>query len=59
MDQSVGISALERSRAVENLSRYVAASIDAARVVDTPFFHLEFDRVFPDDFYARWSAGCR
>jgi hypothetical protein len=29
----------------------VAASIDAARVGETPFFHLEFDRVFPDDFY--------
>jgi hypothetical protein len=31
----------------------VAASIDASRVVETPFFHLEFDRVFPDDFYAQ------
>ena len=53
MDQSVGISALERSRAIDNLSQYVAASIDAARVSETPFFHLEFDRIFPDDFYAQ------
>jgi hypothetical protein len=28
-------------------------SIDGARAVERPFFHLEFDRVFPDDTYAQ------
>ncbi len=35
-----------------NLSEYVAASVDAARVGEAPFYHLEFDHVFPDDVYA-------
>jgi hypothetical protein len=56
MDQFVGISSLERSRAIESLSAYVAASVDAAQVSETPFYHLEFGRVFPDDFYATMLA---
>jgi len=35
-----------------SLSEYVASSIDAARVGEAPFYHLVFDRVFPDDVYA-------
>ncbi len=34
-----------------NLSEFVAASVDAARASDAPFYHLVFDRVFPDDVY--------
>jgi hypothetical protein len=30
----------------------LVANIDAGREVERPFFHLEFDRVFPDDVYA-------
>jgi len=53
MDQYQSHSIItDRQRAVERLSDHVAASIAAARVVDTPFFHIEFDRVFPDDIYA-------
>ena len=26
---------------------FIAQSIEAARAVEKPFFHLEFDRVFP------------
>jgi hypothetical protein len=36
---------------VNTLISAVAANIDAARAIEKPFFHLEFDRVFPDDLY--------
>lgn len=39
-------------RMTGTLSEFVAASVDAARVSEAPFYHLEFDRVFPDDVYA-------
>jgi hypothetical protein len=35
----------------EGLAQFVAASVDAARAVEAPFYHLEFDRVFPDELY--------
>jgi hypothetical protein len=43
---------MERRRALERLSQFVASAVDAARASDAPFHHLEFDRVFPDDVYA-------
>ena len=39
-------------RDVQKLTDYVVASIEAAKQVEKPFFHLEFGRVFPDDVYA-------
>jgi hypothetical protein len=51
MDQSLGLQRKDRRRAVERLSEFVAASIDAARASEAPFYHLVFDRVFPDDVY--------
>jgi hypothetical protein len=51
MDQSTIPQGIERQRAVGDLSRFVAAAVDAARVKQEPFYHLEFDRVFPDDIY--------
>jgi hypothetical protein len=33
------------------ITRHVVAAIDAARAIDTPFRHLEFSGVFPDDVY--------
>jgi hypothetical protein len=44
---------MNRSDEVKNLIEAVVANIDAGRTVDKPFFHLEFDRVFPDDVYAK------
>jgi hypothetical protein len=52
MDQSIELKSLDRKHAVESLSRFVAASIDAAQSDTAPFFHLTFDRVFPDNVYA-------
>jgi hypothetical protein len=56
MDQTTRLSSFDRRRAVEHLGAFIAQSIDAARAVEKPFFHLEFDRVFPDDIYARMLA---
>src|ERR1700686_4048874 len=36
---------------VRNLTSAIVANIDAARAGGPPFFHLESDRVFPDDVY--------
>jgi hypothetical protein len=57
MDQTVGLRIDERSRAVGDLISFVAASIDAARAVEAPFHHLEFDRVFPEDVYNAMLAA--
>jgi hypothetical protein len=56
MDQTTAITGNERRRAIERLSQFVAQSVDAARAVEKPFFHLEFDRVFPDDIYSQILA---
>jgi hypothetical protein len=39
------------------LARAIVANIEAGHVVDQPFYHLEFDRVFPDDVYADMVAA--
>jgi hypothetical protein len=56
MDQTVAMRSGERAQAIGYLSDFIVSSIDAARAVEKPFFHLEFDRVFPDDTYARILA---
>src|SRR5664280_2320378 len=56
MDQTTTLTSRDRRQAIERLSAFVTQSIDAARAVEKPFFHLEFDRVFPDDVYAQILA---
>ena len=53
MDQTTTLSTLDRRRSVSRLSDFIVQSIEGARAVEKPFFHLEFDRVFPDDIYAQ------
>jgi hypothetical protein len=36
----------------DSLAAAIVANIESGRVVEKPFFHLEFDHVFPDDAYA-------
>src|SRR4029078_12530770 len=43
---------MDRRHAAAKLTEFLVASIEHARAVETPFFHLQFDRVFPDDIYA-------
>jgi hypothetical protein len=52
MDQSTTLALNDRRRAATRLADFIAQSVDNARAVEKPFFHLEFDRVFPDDIYA-------
>jgi hypothetical protein len=34
------------------LTDFLVESINRARASESPFYHLQFDRVFPDDIYA-------
>jgi hypothetical protein len=43
---------MDRRQAVAKLTEFLVNSVEQARVVEKPFYHLEFDRVFPDDIYA-------
>ena len=43
---------MDRRTAAANLAKSLVASIERAHAADAPFFHLQFDRVFPDDVYA-------
>lgn len=40
-----------------NVVEAIAQSIDQARAVDEPFFHLEFERVFPAEVYKSMLAA--
>jgi hypothetical protein len=43
---------MNRRQAVAELTGFLVNSVEQARAVEKPFYHLEFDRVFPDDIYA-------
>jgi hypothetical protein len=57
MDQTIELKAGNRRLAVERLRDFIANSVDAANVADAPFYHLELNRVFPDDIYAAILAN--
>src|SRR5262249_9623462 len=42
--------------AASRLADRICDAIKAGKVVDSPFFHLVFDRIFPDDVYATMLA---
>jgi len=46
------IHTTDRRQAVADLTEFLVDSIEQARAVDKPFYHLQFDRVFPADIYA-------
>jgi len=52
MDQYVEFRSADRTRAVERLCDFIIASIDRARAVEAPFYHLELERIFPDEVYS-------
>ena len=43
---------MEKSESVANLIQFVVDSVRQAHAGDAPFHHLQFERIFPDDFYA-------
>jgi hypothetical protein len=57
MDLAVELKSTDRRRAIERVGDHLAMSVDAARAVETPFYHLVFERVFPDDVYAAMLAA--
>src|SRR5262245_55009013 len=44
---------MEKSESVANLVQFVVDSVRQAPADDAPFHHLQFHRIFPDDFYAQ------
>src|SRR5437762_14226811 len=42
---------MRQSWSVNNLTDFVVDSVKHAHADDAPFYHLRFDRIFPDDFY--------
>jgi hypothetical protein len=57
MEQTLELRSGERRHAVERLANFIASSVDAASSSDSPFTHLVFERVFPDDVYAWMLAN--
>src|SRR5437588_4018202 len=43
---------MKHSWSARSLTDFVVNSAQSAHAADTPFHHLRFDRVFPEDFYA-------
>lgn len=43
-------------RAVERVTAFAVASVNEAKALEAPFFHLEFDRFFPDDICREMMA---
>ena len=42
---------MRQSWSVNKLTDFVVDSVQAAHADEAPFYHLRFDRVFPDGFY--------
>jgi len=53
MDQRVS----NQRDALRSLIAFIAESVAKARAVEKPFYHREFDRVFPEDIYAQMVAA--
>src|SRR5438132_1937368 len=45
------IQSMRQSWSVNKLTDFVVDSVQAAHADEAPFYHLRFDRVFPDNFY--------
>src|SRR5262249_48745674 len=52
MDQGVELKRTGRICAVGRLRDFIGTSVDSARPGAAPFYHLQLENVFPDDFYA-------
>ncbi len=57
MEQTLDLRSGDRRLAVERLCDFIVASVEAASSSDSPFTHLVFDRVFPEDVYASILAN--
>jgi hypothetical protein len=57
MEQTLELRSGDRRLVVDRLCDFIATSVDAAILSDSPFAHLVFERVFPDDVYALMLAN--
>jgi hypothetical protein len=57
MEQTLELRSGDRRLAVERLCDFIVTSVNAATLSDSPFTHLVFERVFPDDVYALMLAN--
>jgi hypothetical protein len=57
MEQTLGLRSGDRRLAITRLCDFIVSSVEAATLSDSPFTHLVFDRVFPDDVYASMLAN--
>jgi len=57
MEQTLELRSGDRRLAVERLCGFIVTSVNAATLSDSPFTHLVFERVFPDDVYALMLAN--
>src|SRR5438067_13162737 len=57
MEQTLELRSGDRRLAVERLCDFIVTSVNAATLSDSPFTHLVFERVFPDDVYASMLAN--
>jgi hypothetical protein len=42
---------MDRRNAIKSLTQFLVESVERSRASETPFYHLQFDRVFPNDIY--------
>jgi hypothetical protein len=56
MDQTTSFTSFDRQRSLARVTDYIAKAIENAPAAGEPFYHLEFDRIFPDDIYAQMIA---
>jgi hypothetical protein len=57
MDQSSHLRTSDRAAAIEALTDHIVGALEQARVDESPFYHLEFERVFPDHVYSAMLAA--
>ena len=57
MDQTTISNFGDRGTSTRALIDFVAGSIDQAKAVAAPFYHLEFDQVFPENVYSAMLAA--
>ncbi len=57
MEQTLELKSGDRRLAVDRLCDFIVTSVEAAALFESPFAHLVFDRVFPDDVYALMLAN--
>ncbi len=57
MDQAIAATSSDKARALARLTDFIAGAVGSAHRAEQPFYHLELERVFPEDVYASMLAA--